>query len=261
MRFLTTIARTSYLACSHYRRDIFHLSVVPLSRNTFPNVHPLSVPTVSPSAFPAAVQAFDTIYSLALPALCSASVIPAMLRNVHRALAPGGTFRLTIIDPMPHPSSLGPALRAWLDDHLIINLERRFRCVTPSKLFPGWLADAHLRANGSTITQARFNAMTPRSADDEEEDDDDDNYAIRLNSGDSDYDQGRDNPAAQDRNAKLTLRIVAGRMLWSAVWGEFLDTKTMWWDEPDCVDECLLLDTFWNYSMIEGIRDDEVHVT
>jgi len=125
-------------------------------------------------------------------------------------------------------------MRAWLEEHLLLNLERNFRCVNPGKLFPIWLADCGLRAEGSTITTAKFSAV-PRELNQEQ----------RGLSG---------QPLPNDKDLKTELRGVVGRMLWKEVWGSYIEVDTWWWDEPDCVEECIKSGTHWEYSLIEAVK-------
>ncbi len=161
----------------------------PLSPKSYPNIHPLAVPGPT-SQLPYTSNLFTSIQSFCLPTLLPAASLPLLLKECHRCLisapAPpspvepspfsstttivsiktpvkGGTLHLTILDPSPLPATLGPRLRQWLDNHLILNLERQFRCINPSRLFPIWLADAGLRAEGSTIVTMRFFASVSAS--------------------------------------------------------------------------------------------------
>jgi hypothetical protein len=228
---LLLLATASYWAAVHASKQLYHMSASPLSHTLFPNIHPILVPSISPSAFPVAPQLFGSVYSMALPALVPSLDIPRMLRNVSRCLVPGGIFHLTLIDPMPCASALGPRMRAWLEDNLLINLERQFRCVNPSKLFPIWLADASLRGAGSAITTAKFVAVCPSN------------------------EEGQDDIMADDTVVKAQLRSMVGRMLWTEVWGAYVGASDWWWNDPDCVEECLAYNTHWEYSLIEAVRD------
>lgn len=210
------------------------MSSSPLSYKLFPNVHPLQVPTVSVSNFPVAPQLFGAVYSLALPSQISSHDIPTILQSIRRCLVRGGTFHITLIDPMPVASSLGPRMRGWLEDHLLLNLERNFRCVNPSKLFPIWLADCSLRGEGSTITTAKFLAIPPENRQKQ---------------------KGHHESTASDKDLKAELRAVVGRMLWKEVWGAFIGAEKWWWEDPACVEECAQLGTYWEYNLIEAVKE------
>lgn len=135
-------------------------------------------------------------------------------------------------------------MRSWLRDHLLTNLERTFRCASPTKLFPDWLAEASLRGNGSTITKTRFFA-NPAS--------------VKLHaSSDVAVDDLLDpsfKTAHEGRVAKAEVRSLAGRFLWKHIWGPFVTGNNWWWDEPVCVAECLELGTIWEYQIIDGVKD------
>ncbi|SPN98825.1 uncharacterized protein DNG_01866 [Cephalotrichum gorgonifer] len=156
-----------------------------------------------------------------------------MLKGVHRSLMPEGTLHLTLIDPMPVSSSLGPHMRTWIEKHLLLNLEKNFRCVNPSKLFPHWLAESHLRGQGSTISTAKFWAVPPgRSGA-----------------------RGTPDARSDDRSIMMELRGAVGRMLWTEAWGMYVGAQRWWWEEPECVKECLQLGTHWEYYLIEGVKE------
>ncbi|OLN97624.1 hypothetical protein CCHL11_01187 [Colletotrichum chlorophyti] len=229
-----TQATTSYLAALHYNKHVYHLSPSPLSHTLFPNIHPALVPAISPSAFPFAQSLFGSVYSIGLPALLPSPEVPGLLKSVHRCLAAGGTFYLTLIDPLPITNTLGPLMRSWIEENLVFNLEKNFRCMNPSKLFPLWLADASLRAEGSTITTVKFFAMPPSD---------------RPDTATTDTEQ------LGDKTVKQELRSVVGRMLWKEVWGQYITAEKWWWEHSEIVDECERLKTTWEYSMIEAVKD------
>lgn len=245
-RLLTLTAMASYLAALYPSKQIYHLSAAPLSNAKFPNVHPVLVPSVSPSAFPLAPDLFETVYSLSLPALCPSPDIPAVLGNISRCLRRGGSLHLTLIDPLPCARVLGGRMRAWLEEHLLLNLERNFRCTNPSRLFGDWMGSASLRAHGSTMTASKFYAV-PESVSK--------NRRPSSSSGDSDdpFVDGRDG-----NEVKAELRCLVGRMLWIEVWGGYVTGDAWWWEDEGCVNECLELGTFWEYKMIEGFKDGHV---
>lgn len=212
------------------------MSATPLSHTQFPNVHPVLVPLVSPSVFPLAPQLFENVYSLSMPAICSSPDIPGVLKNICKSLKQGGSLQLTLIDPLPCARTLGQRMRTWLEEHLLLNLERHFRCMNPSRLFPDWLAKASLRGQGSTLTRAKFFAI-PTS--------------IRYSHGGGDPFANR---PRSEGEVKAELRSLVGRMLWIEVWGAFVTAEKWWWEDEKCVEECLELGTFWEYTMIEGVK-------
>ncbi|KAM5356409.1 hypothetical protein ACJ41O_003055 [Fusarium nematophilum] len=236
-----TQSTTSYLAALHPTKQVYHLSATPLSHEKFPNVHPVLVPSVSPSAFPVAPHLFESVYTLSLLSICPSPDIPGVLRNINRCLRLGGSLQLTIVDPLPCAGTLGHRMRTWIEDHLLINLERQFRCVNPSRLFPDWLGDASLRGKGSVLTTSKFYAV-PESV------------CAAADESDPFIDK-RERP---EREVKAELRSLVGRMLWMEVWGEYVTGGKWWWEDDGCVEECLELGTFWEYSMIEGVKDKDI---
>ena len=232
------------------------MSTLPLSPRFYPNIHPLSVPVPTPH-LPYASNTFTSIRAFSLAALLPASSIPTIFKECHRVLTPctcvtspqpfdhassqalttinpGGSLHLTVLDPSPQPASLGPRLRNWLESHLLLNLEKEFRCINPSRLFPVWLADAGLRGEGSTITCVRFLASVAQE----------DGYGCGKGS-DGDWGEG----------VKQELKSVMGRLLWKEMWGSFVQGEKWWWEDQHVVEECERMGTVWEYSVIEAVKE------
>ncbi|KAH8595901.1 hypothetical protein B0O99DRAFT_511189 [Bisporella sp. PMI_857] len=225
--------------------EVHHFSPNPVSPRSFPNIHPLAVP--SPTAtLPYASSIFSSIRALSLSVQLPASSLPAALKECHRIMISGGSLHLTILDPSPITSSLGPCLRTWLDNHLLLNLERQFRCINPSRLFPIWLADAGLRGEGSTIATARFLACPSVSLCGSHSSAD--NLQMKGNLRDGSVD------GKQISHTKHELQTQVGRMLWRELWGSFAQGERWWWDDEAIVEECERMGTAWEYSIIEAIK-------
>ncbi|KAI1365934.1 hypothetical protein F5Y08DRAFT_161624 [Xylaria arbuscula] len=225
-----TPTSASFLAALYPTVPITHLSPQPLSPTSFPNVHPLLVPSVSVSASSRTLppQIYSVVTCLAMPALVPSTDIPPLLRHINRCLAPGGALHLTIIDPQPVSSSMGPKLRQWLFTNLLINLEQAFRTTWPSETFPAWLAVGRLRGKGSTIATKTIQAIPviPR------------------------------NPSKED--LKSELRCLSNRMLWQEIWGGFVQASHWWWEDREIVEECLSLGTHWQCSHIIAVKEDPI---
>lgn len=145
---------------------------------------------------------------------------------------------MMIIDPWPVTDSVGPKLQDWLDENLIFNLELQFRCIHPSRMFPVWLSDAHLRANGSIITTTRFQAI-PQGRDNDS--------GMSARSKDS---------AAGEIEIKKELRSMAGRLLWQEIWGAFVTGDQWWWEDEEIAEECVERETYWEYSIIAACKQE-----
>lgn len=113
--------------------------------------------------------------------------------------------------------------------------------MNPGRLFPIWLADAGLRAEGSTIVHVRFYASVsppltqpgrPQSA-------------RSSDSGAS---------AAFDAT-KQELKSVVGRMLWKEMWGSYVQSDRWWWEDDDIIEECERIGTCWEYAVIEAVKE------
>ncbi|KAI1342237.1 hypothetical protein F5Y15DRAFT_374627 [Xylariaceae sp. FL0016] len=228
-----TQASASFLAALHPQISISHLSPSPISPNLFPNIQPMFVPAISTAAGsrPLPPQLYTTVMCLSMPALFPSTEIPPFLRHVNRCLAPGGALHLTLIDPQPVSSSMGPKLRQWLFEKLLINLEQMFRTTYPSGTFPAWLAVGRLRGRGSTIATVSVPAV--------------------LESID-----GAEGVKASTKT-KMELRCLVTRLLWQEVWGSFVHADKWWWEEEDIVQECVELSTYWQYSHIVAVKEPQ----
>ncbi|RBR27185.1 uncharacterized protein FIESC28_00048 [Fusarium coffeatum] len=229
----------SYLAALYPTKQVHHLSPEPLSNAQFTKVHPMLVPSMSTAKLPLGQHLFETVYSLSLPSVSPSNDIPGVLKNISKCLRVGGSLHLTLIDPLPCAGTLGHRMRSWLEEHLLINLERHFRCTNPSKLFPDWMGDAGLRGQGSTLTTSKFYAV---SASIRSQVDDNDPFVEKVPS---------------EREVKAEVRSIIGRLLWMEVWGNFVTGEKWWWEDEGCVNECLQLGTVWDYHIIEGVKQEE----
>ncbi|KAK3359371.1 hypothetical protein B0T25DRAFT_494802 [Lasiosphaeria hispida] len=225
-----TQATASYIAALNPKVEIVHLAPSPLSHTLFPNVQPLF--SIVNTTVPLAASSFTAVHSLTLPSLMPSQDIPPMLRNIHRCLAPEGVLYLTLIDPSPATKSIGPHMRQWLEENLLLNLESQFRCISPSRLLPVWLASAKLRGQGSTISRMKFPAICP----------------LRPANGSS---------AAEKKEKGIgdELRATVGRKLWQEIWGKFVHGHSWWWEDQACVEECLQLGTYFEWSLVEAVKD------
>ncbi|CAJ2508104.1 Uu.00g092900.m01.CDS01 [Anthostomella pinea] len=227
-----TQASASFLAALHPQVSISHLSPNPVSPNLFPNVQPILVPAISASAGSRSLppQLYTTVSCLSMPALFPSTEIPPFLRHINRCLAPGGALHLTLIDPQPVSASMGPKLRNWLFEKLLINLEQMFRTTYPSGTFPAWLAVGRLRGRGSTIATVSVPAVTESLA----------------------------KMAGVKESTRVTteLRCLVTRMLWQEVWGGFVHADRWWWEEEAIIKECTEMGTYWQYSHIVAVKED-----
>ncbi|EEU37637.1 uncharacterized protein NECHADRAFT_97614 [Fusarium vanettenii 77-13-4] len=227
-----TPAATSYLAAVHHSKQVYHLSPAPLSHTLFPNIHPVLVPVRSSSAFPMAPSSFEAVYSLRLPLSTPSQEIPGVLKNIHRCLKPNGALNLVLVDPLPLASTLGPLLRAWIEHNLLLNLETNFRCMNPSRLLPIWLENASLHIEGR-ITSTQFSAVPL----------------------DEQQLTPAENSHPSEDTIKQELRNIVGRMLWMEVWGEYITVDTWWWEDLEIIEECVRLQTTWEWRLITACKD------
>ena len=53
---------------------------------------------------------------------------------------------------------------------------------------------------------------------------------------------------------RAELRTVAGCLLWQETWGEYVTNSSWWWDDAECMQECIELGTYWEYYSIEAVK-------
>jgi hypothetical protein len=212
--------------------QVHHIATTTLSPTAFHGIRPITVP--SPSVhLPYALGIFSSIFAMSLPAALSSSSIPALLRECHRVLTPTGTLCLTIMDPSPAAATLGPKLRAWLEDHLLLSLEKQFRCTSPGRLLPVWMKDAGFAIPSLSGTCTQITRMSFFAGGDG-----------TRGEGDGDG----DNSTADAGE----LKTLVGRMLWKEIWGQFSDAEKWWWEDATILDECRSYGTQWDCSIIKA---------
>ncbi|KAL1912364.1 hypothetical protein Sste5344_001805 [Sporothrix stenoceras] len=264
LAFFETQATASYIAALNASAPVHHMSPSPLSNKLFPNVAPMLSPAMSCTSLSASPQAFSDIYAQPLTALVSASDIPLVLRNMHRALKPQGTLHLLLIDPAPARSVTGPKLQAWMDEHLLLNLERRFRCTSPTRLFPTWLRDAHFQLGAEAKVVCRFPAVFK-----EEEVKDEKQEKQELQEATSSQEQPPQSseqsssqhpldqpPSQQQTDNHGRLRSLVGQKLWQEIWGPYVTARNWWWEDEECREECLRLNTVWEYHIVDAVKKE-----
>ncbi|KAI5458425.1 hypothetical protein BGZ63DRAFT_426827 [Mariannaea sp. PMI_226] len=231
---------TQYLAAIHADKKVYHMSSTPLSHTEFPNVRSVLVPCSATSSFPFASQTFDFVYSHSITSMFRADEMPKILKKVAKALKPNGVMFLTLIDPLPVKWSLGPLMQAWMDKHLISNLNKRGFCTEPMQVFTEWMGEAKLRGSGS-IAHASTSLALPASG-------------RQPRFLDDPFVEG---PlvGSKETEEKEQLRTMIGHSLWLQIWGPHVICDAWWWDDPEIVEECLTLKTFWRYHQVEGVKD------
>jgi hypothetical protein len=219
--------------------EIHHLSTAP---SISANIYSLSVPSPNPH-LPYAPHLFASIRaSLSLTAQLPSSALPTLLKECHRVLRKRGALHLTLIDPCPIAATLGPIMREWLDSHLLLELERNFRCTNPCRLVPGWCADAGFDASSTTLSRMRFAAATETAP---------------LSSQTRFGWRGVEGAAAGTREG---LKAVVGMMLWEECWGGFCadgegEDARRWWEDREVMEECVEMGTAWDILVVETLKD------
>ncbi|KAK4191397.1 hypothetical protein QBC35DRAFT_470784 [Podospora australis] len=217
----------AYLAAAHPRDTIWHASPDPVDTLVFPNTRTLQQRVGR--NFIAGEDVYTAVHSLSLPSQFRSQDIPPLLTKIRRCLIPGGTFHLALIDPVPVPSSMGPRMSHWMDQNLVFNLEATFKCVTPGRHIPVWLQVAELWGTGSTTMKGKFRATCDFFP--------------------------RDDPEEKRFLIQDELETTMGRILWQDVWGGCVRGDSWWWEDPEIMKECMKLGTFFEYHLIEAIRE------
>ncbi|KAB5563408.1 hypothetical protein GE09DRAFT_781453 [Coniochaeta sp. 2T2.1] len=247
-------ATASYLAAVRPESSITHLAPSPLSAMLFPNVRPLVSPIVSNTSLSVAPNYFSHVYCLPLPSIMASQDIPGLLRNVYTCLLPGGILHLILIDPAPATSSLGPRMRQWMENNLLLNLERQFRCTNPRRLVPLWLADVGFRSDEHMTKTVKYQAVFQKDQKDQK------NEMKDSKLGDEEEDilnllYGGEESRHREQQAKLELQSRIGRLLWQETWGGYVNAKRWWWDDAECIEECGRLGTYWEYNIVEAFKE------
>ena len=212
--------------------QIHHLAPTPLPQSYSPLITPVQSTTLSP--FPLS-QLFNTATTLLLPSILPTSSTPEFLSSLSASLKAKGKLQITLINPIPRPSTTGPLMSIWLETHLLSPLRQNGICTMPTRLFPKWLGETGLRGQGSSLTTTKFFAVPPLGA--------------TSSSGTLD----------DERLTKAHIRSLAGRTLWWTVWGRWIrggkNRARGWWDDPHVMEECAELGTIWEYQVIEAVKD------
>ena len=214
----------------------------------------MSSPTYLPLPYPSSI--FTHVHSPALAPSLSAPKIPSILLEMHRLLCEDGVIDIRLTDAIPKHAGL--KLRTWLDDHIMLSLERGFRCARPTQLMPEWLVDAGFEIQtdepAPTLSKPSSRILTlpvvsrTRAAD---------NVTTIDMKDREDGNEGDSAPAVSDIvvDERETLAVLAGRALWKDVWGGFAQKQRCdWWDEPEIEQECREMSTTIEIRTIRAVK-------
>jgi hypothetical protein len=118
--------------------------------------------------------------------------------------------------------------------------------MNPSRLFPIWLSDAKLRAEGSTISIERFLASVPCEASSSSESSQSSLDGFVMAGGEE------EKGAVETRHE---LKSQVGRMLWKEMWGTFVEGEKWWWEDEKVLEECERMGTGWEYAVIAAVKE------
>ncbi|KAF2463415.1 uncharacterized protein BDR25DRAFT_245667, partial [Lindgomyces ingoldianus] len=155
-----------------------------------------------------------------LAASFPASRILSVLQESHRVLAPDGVMEFRIVDPLPDPKTVGNLLNHWIEEYLLLNLEKSFRCSRPSLLVPMWIREAgFVDYQQSELTATDFSGQLSCIV--------------------------QKFPAIAYEGASVDerLQVEIGHMVWQTMWGDFVKIEcgmdVRWWEDNEVRKECL----------------------
>ncbi|EKG15598.1 hypothetical protein MPH_07033 [Macrophomina phaseolina MS6] len=285
LELYSNLAEVYQLSAIYPKSHISYLTVrKPLPSLPLPsNIHPLVVPSAGFLPLPYATGSFNLIRCAALPSHLPASKIQPILRDLLRMLAPGGILELRLIDSTPVRATMGPRLRAWFEERLLLNLEKGFLCSRPLALLPGWVKDCGFRVLEGGERQKDLVAQRLRlpacAHPKESESRHTSLHSLRRKSrqdtakrstleynkqngitGNStratDFAAVFEDPAeeaasAEGKALQGELAALVARGLWRDSWGALVDKgptvgrdMIWWWDDPEIVREC------WDYGTV-----------
>ncbi|KAF2745394.1 hypothetical protein M011DRAFT_469450 [Sporormia fimetaria CBS 119925] len=170
---------------------------------------------------------FSHIRTSKLPSLVPSSQLPQLFSEFHRVLAPGGMLEIRVMDAAPVRSTAGPKMRMWIEDRLLLNLEKKFRCSKPCSLISTWLFEAGFDLPAASRSEAgdtmKLVGVAPTSA--------------------SIYDK---------------LSMLVGRAMWKDIWGDYvseaLGESRWWWEDEEVVAECVAHQTVFECGAIFAFK-------
>lgn len=174
----------------------------------FPNVTPVMISDNDFEGLPIPDASTDHIRSNSLSSVFPALQLKRVLSECNRVLVPGGTIELRVIDPSPDPKEPVHKLQSWMDQYLIFNLEKCFRCLRPNRLIPVWLEEAGFEIDSRTLEN------TPRRL----------RFPCFIK---------EDSCTVEHR-----LACEIGRRLWNDVWGNYIESGARhWWEDESIINE------------------------
>lgn len=279
------IAEVYQLSAIYPKSHISFLTVrKPLASIPLPsNVHPLTVPSAGLLPLPYATDSFNHIRCAALPSHLPSAKIKPILRDLLRMLAPGGILELRLIDGTPVRATMGPRLRAWFEERLLLNLEKEFLCSRPLALLPGWVKECGFRVleggdrekdlvvqrlrlpacahpKESVSRHTSLHSLRRKSRQENIKrstlDYNRRNGMIGSNTKCTDFAALFEDPAEEAASGEGPalhgeLAALVARGLWKDSWGSLVDKgptvgrdMIWWWDDPEIVREC------WDYGTV-----------
>ncbi|TID20330.1 hypothetical protein E6O75_ATG07790 [Venturia nashicola] len=198
---------------------------------------------------PYASSSMHHVRSSKIVSLLPASQLPQLLMECYRVLKPGGVLELRLMDATPERGSMGPRLATWLEERLLLGLEREFRCQRPVMMVPRWAAEAGFQPLPFRSEADAKNRTSPKSslgkmgvA-----------RSLRLPAATQERDPGNRDVVAQ-------VGVLVGRALWKDAWGAFVhedSEESWWWDNADVVEECREWKTVWDVGTLYVVKAEK----
>ncbi|ETS80521.1 hypothetical protein PFICI_08050 [Pestalotiopsis fici W106-1] len=221
----------SFLAGLNPTISLTQIWTVPTQRELFPNLHPVTAPTLQAKLGFSNLkhESFTSVTCLRMGSMLAKYDVPIVLAEIYKLLKPGGALHVTLMDPCPEEQVCGPLMRKWMRDNLIVELEKHARTTSPSRDVPAWMKAAELRGRGSHYTQYHV-PVVPAG-----------------------YDRIQDDKQWEPAMGEARCRVMA--MLWYEIWGNLIHDCKWWWDDEDILKECAEYGTYFAYFFVTGVKE------
>ncbi|KAH6889914.1 hypothetical protein B0T10DRAFT_572086 [Thelonectria olida] len=222
---------SAFLAAHYSDKQIHHVTRTPLDRVVYPNVNPILVPGNTISVLPFVNGMFDMVYSSLFAVQYRASQYTPVIRSISRIMKPGGVFEAIFVDPLPFPGNTGPLLKAWIKNHLLVNLQRHGLSIKPAEDFQDLAPEA-----GLTVSRSAETLWFPG--------------ILRGDLVEKEGDDPFIDEAYMQRQVDEHLCTMVGREIWRDLYEPHVtlaEGELWWWQIPEIHEECRTWETHWIY--------------
>lgn len=229
-----------YIAALHAPHNVHHISTAQDIYDDPVNLKVIKQQSIKAKDLNLPDAIYQSVYAYSMPSRYPASELESTLRCIRASLRVGGKLNLILIDPMPCLGSMGEHTWRWMNQYVTSTLDSFDCCQEPTRRFPKLLGNAGLRGEGSRCTKIKF-------------------YALQQSATSSHRDPDRSiEKLRQELETKAQVRTLVGRLVWMETWGSWIEPRPTkwWWEDKNCISECLKLGTFWEMQQIEAVRSE-----